>query len=73
MNVSIPGASMASAALAISQATKPKPCCVRCHRDGVAVITQSGLCQSCSTKLEGIAAGLTPVMRPEPIKLPTNM
>ncbi|WCZ66110.1 hypothetical protein phiA034_gene0027 [Aeromonas phage phiA034] len=73
MNISIPGASMASAALAISQAAKPKPCCVRCHRDGVAVITQSGLCQSCSTKLEGIAAGLTPVMRPEPIKFIPNV
>ena len=73
MNQSIPGASMASAALALNQATKVKPCCTRCHRDGVAVVTQTGLCQSCSTKLEGLALGLTPVAAPAPIKFIPNV
>lgn len=73
MNQTIPGASMASAALALSQVAKPTSCCNRCHRQGVAVITQSGLCQSCSTKLEGHALGLTPVMAPEPIKFIPNV
>lgn len=73
MNHSIPGASMASVALALSQVAKPTGCCNRCHRQGVAVITQSGLCQSCSTKLEGHTLGLTPVMAPEPIKFIPNV
>lgn len=73
MNQMIPGASMASVALALSQVAKPTSCCRRCHRQGVAVITQSGLCQSCSTKLEGHTLGLTPVMAPEPIKFIPNV
>lgn len=60
MNLNIPGNSMASAALAISQGSNGK--CGRCNRAGVAVVTQTGLCQSCSTKAEAAAMGLTPAL-----------
>lgn len=38
-----------------------KAICQRCCRQGVAVVTTSGLCQHCSTKAEAQRMGLHPV------------
>lgn len=74
MKQSIPGASMASAALALSQASPVNGVCRRCQRQGVSVVTTAGLCQHCSTKLDAQAQGLTPVNVPISLgTLPTNL
>lgn len=72
MNLNIPSAGMASAALAISQ-TLPKTSTgtgCRCSRQGVAVVTKTGMCQHCDTKSEAIAQGLQPVA---PLNMPLGV
>ena len=72
MNLNIPSASMASAALALSQG-QPKATlgtCCRCARQGVAVVTKTGMCQHCDTKAEAHAQGLHPAA---PVNMPLGV
>lgn len=72
MNLNMPNAGMASAALALSQ-TMPKAAmgtCSRCARQGVAVVTKTGMCQHCDTKTEAHAQGLQPA---SPVNMPLGV